>query len=196
MSHPSQILIPNERRQFLRTAGTATLSATAVALLVGCESLARNQAANPAEDAKILNVALGLEHEAITAYQLGAESGLLQKPALDAAVLFQSQHKEHAAALESTIRKMGGTPISPKSKAEVATALNASSLKTGTDVLMLASRLERGAANAYIGVIPSFNDPQLAKVAARIAADESMHWTALQLAMQQPLPTKAFVFGA
>jgi hypothetical protein len=196
MATSPSILISNERRQFLRTAGTATLSATAVALLVGCESMARNQAANPAEDAKILNVALGLEHEAIMAYQLGAESGLLQKPALDAAVLFQSHHKEHAAALESTIRKLGGTPAAPKSKAEVAAALNASSLRTGNDVLMLASRLERGAANAYIGVIPSLNDPQLAKVAAQIAADESLHWTTLQNVLQQPLPAKAFIYGA
>ena len=64
------------RRNFLRTTGAATLSATAVALIAGCESMAQGTMSNPAGDAATLNVALGLEHEAIMAYQLGAESKL------------------------------------------------------------------------------------------------------------------------
>jgi hypothetical protein len=141
-------------------------------------------------------VALGLEHEAINAYQLGAESGLLQKPALDAAVLFQSHHKEHRDALIATIKKMGGTPVEAKSKGEYATALNAGALKSQTDVLRLAARLERGAANAYLGVIPSFKDGGLAQVAGRLAADETMHWTALAGVLAENLPMKALSFGA
>ena len=73
-------------------------------------------------------------------------------------MLFQTHHKEHRDALIATIRKLGGTPVAAKSDAEVAQALNASALKTQTDVLRLAQRLEKGAANAYIGVIPSFGD--------------------------------------
>lgn len=196
MTSSTNLIAPNERRQFLRTAGTATLSATAVALLMGCESMARNTMANPAEDVKILNTALGLEYQAITAYQIGAESGLLQKPALDAAVLFQGHHKEHAAALDATVRKLGGTPVGMPMKAEVVGKINAASLKTGTDVLLLAARLEKGASDTYLSVIPSFADSQLAKVAGRIAADETMHWTALQAVLQQALPGKALSFGA
>lgn len=184
------------RRQFLRTTGAATLSATAVALLVGCESMAQGTAANSASDVATLNVALELENEAINAYQLGAESGLLQPQVMKVAVLFQDQHKQHRDALISTIRKMGGTPVQEKSKAEYARALNAATLKSQTDVLRLAQRLERGAANAYIGVIPSFENDDLAKVAAQIAADETMHWTALSGALNDPLPMKALTFGA
>ena len=184
-----------ERRAFFRAAGAATLSATAVALMAGCESMA--QANNmTAADVNILNVALGLEHEAINAYQLGAESGLLQQPVLNVAVGFQSHHKEHRDALIATIRKMGGTPVAEKPKAEYARALNASTLRNQTDVLKLAQRLERGAANAYLGVIPSFGDKGLAQVAARLAADETMHWTALTGAMAEMLPQKALTFGA
>ena len=48
---------------------------------------------------------------------------------------------------------------SPRSRSnDYATALNAGSLKNQGDVLHLAARLEKGAANAYLGVIPSFND--------------------------------------
>jgi len=184
------------RRTFLRSTGAATLSATAVALIVGCESMAQGTMANPSNDVATLNVALGLEHEAINAYQLGAESGLLQQPVLNTAVAFQSHHKEHRDALIATIRKMGGMPVAEKPKAEYARALNASSLRNQADVLKLAQRLERGAANAYLGVIPSFGDKGLAQVAARLAADETMHWTALTSAMGEMLPQKALTFGA
>jgi hypothetical protein len=52
-----------------------------------------------------------------------------------------------------------------------------------------------GATNAYLGVIPAFKDPALAKVAARLAADETMHWTILNNALGRPL-AGAFSFGA
>lgn len=188
------------RRRLLGASGITVLSASAVALLAGCEKMAVAQSGNGAsgavDDVNILNVALGLEHEAISAYQLGATSGLLQKPVLDVAVKFQSDHKAHRDALVATIRKLGGTPVPAKSDAEVAKALNAAALKNQTDVLRLAQRLEKGAANAYIGVIPSFGDRGLAQVSARLAADETIHWTVLTQALQDPLPSKALSFGA
>ena len=184
-----------ERRAFFRSAGAATLSAAAVALMAGCESMAQGSSMSMS-DVNILNVALGLEHEAINAYQLGAESGLLQQPVLNTAVAFQSHHKEHRDALVATIRKMGGTAVAEKPKGEYAQALNAGTLRSQADVLKLAQRLEKGAANAYLGVIPSFNDKGLAQVAARLAADETMHWTALTSAMAEMLPQKALTFGA
>lgn len=185
--------VAGNRRGFLGS--TVKLSAVAVAVLAGRESLAQGMSASP-QDVSILNVALGLEHEAIGAYQLGAESGLLQKPALGVAVLFQSHHKAHRDALAATITKLGGAPVMSKSLSDYAAALNAGSLKSQTDVLSLAARLEMGAANAYLGVIPSFSDKQLAKVAGRLAADETMHWTALAGALGRPLPASALSFGA
>ena len=192
-------LIDLRRRGLLRASGVTVLSASAVALMAGCEKMAVAQgtgAGNAANDIGILNTALALENEAISAYQLGAQSGLLQKPVLEVAVLFQTHHKEHRDALIATIRKLGGTPVAAKSDAEVAQALNASMLKTQGDVLRLAQRLEKGAANAYIGVIPSFGDRALAQVSARLAADEAMHWTVLTQVLKDPLPAKALSFGA
>lgn len=192
-------MIDLRRRGLLRGSGITVLSASAVALLAGCEKMAVAQSGNgasAANDIGILNTALALENEAISAYQLGAQSGLLQKPVLEVAVLFQTHHKEHRDALIATIRKLGGTPVPAKSDAEVAQALNAAALKNQTDVLRLAQRLEKGAANAYIGVIPSFGDRNLAQVSARLAADEAMHWTVLTQALKDPLPAKALSFGA
>ncbi|MDP1966790.1 MAG: ferritin-like domain-containing protein [Reyranella sp.] len=78
----------------------------------------------------------------------------------------------------------------------LAQALNTAALKSQADVLRLTQRLEKGAANAYIGVIPSFGDRALAQVSARLAADEVMHWTVLSQALKDPLPAKALSFGA
>lgn len=183
------------RRQIFRAAGVTTLSAAAIAILGGCRSSEATTMASQG-DVNTLNVALGLEHEAINAYQLGAESGLLEKPVLNTAVLFQGHHKAHRDALVATIRKLGGTPVGEKTMKDYATALNAGSLKSQGDVLALAARLEKGAANAYLGVIPSFSDKGLAQVAARLAADETMHWTVLAGALGQTLPDKALTFGA
>lgn len=184
------------RRFFLARSGRLTLSAAAVAALGGTTIRAVAQSADAGQDVGILNVALGLEHEAINAYQLGAASGLLQKPVLDVAVLFQSHHKAHRDALASTIEKMGGKPVAEKSLDDYAKALNAATLKNQADVLTLAARLELGATNAYLGVIPAFKDGRLGQVAARLAADETMHWTALSSALGKALPGGALSFGA
>ena len=184
------------RRIFMSRTGQLGLSAAAVTLLAGSRSAFAQSSSAMASDVGILNVALGLEHEAINAYQLGAGSGLLQKPVLDVAVMFQSHHKAHRDALITTIQKMGGTPVAEKSMDDYAKALNAGTLKSQADVLALAAKLELGATNAYLGVLPSFKDDKLGQVAARIAADETMHWTVLSQALGRMLPANALSFGA
>ena len=79
-SQVSLIVPVPSRRGFMRTGGS--LSAVAVALLAGNSAMAAGMKGDMSKDVSILNVALGLEHEAINAYQLGAGSGLLQKPVL------------------------------------------------------------------------------------------------------------------
>ena len=202
MVNTAALLTPSDgtlsnRRAFMTMTGRGVLSATAVALIAGgnpTKAIARTNA-DVDNDVAILNVALGLEWEGIGAYQLGAESGLLRPETLDVAVLFQSQHKEHADALASAITQLGGQPVQPLSQAEYADAIEADKLKTETDVLKLAARLEKGAANAYLGVIPSFADPTFGQICARLAADEVMHWTVLAQALGQRLPESALTFG-
>ncbi len=195
MTSNLELLSVSNRRSFFRGTSALTLSATALGLLSGHKAFAQSGSMT-ASDVGILNVALGLEHEAINAYQLGATSGLLQKPVLDVAVAFQGHHKTHREALIATIEKLGGRPVAEKSLDEYARALNAGSLKSQADVLALAAKLELGAVNAYLGVIPAFKDPNIAKVAARLVADETMHWTVLSQAMGRPLPSAALTFGA
>ena len=185
------------RRALLSGAGKVALSAGAIALLSGNEALAASKGAK-SSDVAILNVALTLEHEAIAAYQIGAESGLLQSGVLAVAVSFQSHHKAHRDALAGTIAKLGGSAIAAMSMDEYVKSakLNVGAIKDQGGVLQLAQRLELGAVNAYLGVIPAFGDRELAKIAGRLAADETMHYTALTQAMGGMLPAGALSYGA
>jgi len=193
----SRALLPIESRSSRRTlllgAGTVTLSAVAVSLLAGREGLAaeNRMAADPDSDIGILNTALGLEYRAIAAYQVGAESGLLQKPVLALAVQFQGDHKQHAQLLSSTIAKLGGTPVTARPPADYGFPVN--TLRNQADVLRFAAGLEKGAASAYLGAIPAFGNRELAKAAASILGDETMHWASLLYALgENPVPV-AFI---
>ena len=176
------------RRAFLGNSGLL-LTGTAVALLAGKEALAKTGGAATENDVRILNTALGAELEAIAAYQVGAESGLLQKPVLDLAVTFQGHHKEHADVLAKTIAKLGGKPVAAKAKY----TFPVEKLKSQEDVLRFAASLEKGAVSAYLGAVPLFGNRDLAKAAASILGDEAMHWAVLRNAVgETPVPS-AFV---
>ena len=191
MKLPS-LLVPTatpSRRNLIAGAGKLTMSATAIALLAGCGSMAATTAktGSTADDIAVLNTALGLEYQAIAAYQVGAESGLLQKPVLDIAVQFQGDHKKHAEVLASTVTKLGGTAVAMKKPTDYKFPVD--QLKSQADVLRFAAGLEKGAASAYLGAVPVFNNKDLAKAAASILGDETMHWAILLNALgQNPVP--------
>ncbi len=185
---PSQVLFL-ARRRAMSMSGAAVLSAGAVALLGGRDALAAGAKVSAKDleaDVRILNTALGAELEAVAAYQVGAESGLLSKGVLPVAVQFQGHHKEHAAAIAATVQKLGGKPAVAKDKYE----FPVDKLKAEADVLRFAAGLERGAISAYLGAVPLFADPALAQVAASILGDEAMHWAVLrQVLGEQPVPS-------
>jgi hypothetical protein len=181
------------RRLFLGNASKVVLSASAVALLGGKDVLAAGKPADVKSDIAILNVAVGLEYEGIAAYAIALQSGLLSPSHVKAAMKFQDDHKAHNEALIGTIKKLGGKAVEGKTIAEYAKALEVDKLKTEDDVLSLAARLELGATNAYLSVIPALKDPQLAKIAGRLAAEEATHFALLNFDLKRPFaPTMSF----
>ena len=171
----------------------AMLSAGAVALLAGRDTLAQGAKPSQAQldaDVRILNTALGAELEAVAAYQLGAESGLLSPGAKSIALQFQGHHKQHAHVLAGTIRKLGGRAADPRAKYDFPTE----KLKVEADVLRFAAELERGAVSAYLSAVPLFQDRALAHAAASILGDEAMHWAVFrQVLGDQPVVPAAFL---
>jgi len=165
------------------------LSATAVALLAGCGTMAAESNDAGASDIDILNGALGAEQEAIAAYQLGADSGLLQPAAAQVALAFQRDHSEHAKVLADTIRQLGGAPAPAKSDYDFPVA----DIKTQADVLAFAADLEQGAVSAYVQAVSAFQNGDLKAAAASILGAEAMHWAILRSALgENPVPS-AFV---
>jgi rubrerythrin len=184
----SSLDIAHPHRRSFVTAGV--LSATAVALLGGRDALAaKNSKGDASGDIAILNAALAAELQAIAAYQVGAESGLLTAAVKPVALEFQGHHKAHADVLAGVVKKMGGHPVSAKSKYD----FPVDKLKTEKDVLQFAAGLEKGAVSAYVGAVPKFNDRSLSQAAATILGDEAMHWAVLRSVLgEQPVPS-AFV---
>lgn len=176
------------RRQFLGRSGLM-LSGAAVALLAGNDALAAKAGGSTAQDAQILNTALGAELEAIAAYQLGAESKLLEPSVLALAVSFQGHHKEHADVLAKTIMQLGGKPVAAKARYD----FGATPLASQADVLRFAAQLEQGAVSAYLGAVPLFGNSDLSKAAASILGDEAMHWAVLRQALGLVAVPSAFV---
>ena len=179
------------RRRALTGSGLM-LSATAIALLGGRDALAAGAMVSAADieaDVRILNTALGAEYEAVAAYQVGAESGLLSKEVLGVAVAFQGHHKEHAAAIAATVQKLGGQAATAKSKY----MFPVDKLKSQADVLRFAAGLEKGAVAAYLGAVPLFADRALAQVAASILGDEAMHLAVLRHVLGENAVPSAFM---
>jgi rubrerythrin len=181
-----------EWRALLTPSGGGVLSPTAVALLgaiglYGGQNGQKEKDDSAASDANILNTALGGEFGAVAAYQLAADSGLLQKPVLEIAMQFQGQHKAHADLLTKTVKTLGGTPAEQKKTADYKFPVE--KLKTQTDVLRFAAGLEQGAASGYLGMVPVLAHRDLAKAVASILGDEAMHWAILRQALgENPVP--------
>lgn len=192
----SNILNDPTRRGFIRQASVMSLGALAAVSLAQAnpavaETMKSGISKSDHGDIAVLNTALTLEYQAIAAYQVGAESNLLQKPVLAVAVKFQSHHRAHADILSATVKKLGGTPV--ETLAVSGYGFPVEKLKNQADVLRFAAGLEHGAALAYLGAVPVFHNRELAKAAASILGDETMHWSILLNALgEDPVPT-AFI---
>jgi hypothetical protein len=185
---------PNQARRAALAAGATILSAAGLTALFGAGSASAQGRGNAGQDVALLNAAIALEHEGIAAYTLGAGSGLLQPAVVQVGVTFRGHHQRHRDELMNAVRRLGGQPVAAKTDAEYAAALNASTLRNQADVLRLALRLERGAANAYLGLIPSLG-ADFHQIAARMAGDEAFHVAILANALGEPIPAEGLMFG-
>jgi len=172
------------RRDLFRSAATAGLA-------LGIAAAGRPLLALPekegerSDDIGLMNTAIALEHEAIWAYGLAGNSGLLSAKAKEVGLLFQGSHEMHRDLLADAIRRKGGAPVEPKKE-----YIFGVPLKDEKDVLELAFKLEVGAARAYLFVVERFNDRALSGSAAKILSDEVLHATVLRSVLgREPVPS-------
>ena len=180
-----------DRRGLFTRGARLALSGATLTLLTGIGGnvgIGRASAATMSADIDTLNVALGLEHEAIAAYQVGAESGLLKPDVLKVAVGFQSDHKQHRDILAKAIGQLGGSAV-----ADMKHKFSVEKLKNQADVLRFALGLEMGAASAYLSTIPGFENRDLAKAAASIMGVETQHVAILKSVLGETPVENAFI---
>jgi hypothetical protein len=162
------------RRDWIRLAGTASAGAI-LSLLTGNPK--RLYAQSLQGDLGILTAALYLEHEAIAAYQAGAESKLLTPGVLAVAVAFQSDHKYHRDGISGVLKSLGVTPSGPEKK------YNFGHLHNQNDILNLARRLEHGAMVAYATLASNIKTTAVLNFGANVLVDEVRHHTILNAAL-------------
>ncbi len=158
---------PVSRRQVLQAGGlsvAAGMMATAIPAAAARE-------ARFVGDLAILNVALGLEHQAIAAYDAGASSKLLSADQLKIAVSFQNDHKRHRDVLTGFVKRFGGTPVAPKSSYDFG------AITSAADIVKLAQSLEEGAEGAYLANAGKLENREILNAAVPILEDEVRHNT-------------------
>jgi len=178
---------PSDRKRFLKAVG-GTGAASAFALfLAACgddkkssssssssstTSTQQSSGATGTEmfgkgDLGILGYALTLEYLETQFYKDAAASGKLKGKVLAVAKEFGGQEAEHVAALEATIKKLGGKlPAKPKAKFP---------LKDQKSILKLAATVENLGANAYLGQAGNIENPEVLAAALSIHSVEARH---------------------
>ena len=179
------------RRAALRTGGVGAAGALLAAAGFGTALLAAGAAPAFAEgkdsDVQILQTAASIENLAVATYD--AALGLPFASSLPAVVqtfvtTTRSQHAEHAQAFNVAVERLGGEPqtaTDPVLQEAVNGALPG--LTSPGPVVVLAIRLENGAAQTYVKNVGQLGDKDARNVTASIMGVEAQHVSIL-LAVQ------------
>lgn len=165
------------RREWMRLAGTASAGVIFYALTGNPKHL---YAQSLEGDLGILTAALYLEHEAVPAYQTGAESKLLSPGILKVAVALQSDHKYHRDGISGVLKSLGVTPNGPEKKYDFWR------LRSETDILRLARDREQGAVQAYATLASNILTKAVLNFGANVLVDEVRHLTILNAVLGVP----------
>jgi len=145
-------------------------------------------------DITILRTASSLEELAVAVYQTAVDSGLVTTMAVaDAAKLFQSQHREHAALFEGATREAGGEPFdepNPAVMAQLQPAIDA--LTDEAAIVKLAFDLETVAAQTYQSAVGAFTDASFNVATMSVGGVEARHAAVLAQVLNQPAVPVAF----
>lgn len=140
-------------------------------------------------DIGILNYALTLEYLETAFYEEVVKSGLFKGEELAVLKKFGSEEAQHVAALNSTVKKLGGKPAA-KPKSEFP-------LENAKAVAELAGTVENLGAAAYLGQAGNIESPEVLAAALSIHSVEARHAATLNTLLGMSItPTGAFAEAA
>jgi hypothetical protein len=197
------------RRRFMKLSGLAVAGGT---LLAACGDDKKKEASGGAAetttttaasaasktDQTIARTAASLEIFAVAVYDkaiMNAAALKISDGVAKAAVLFKSQHDEHAKAFNAAATQLGGQPYTdPNPTAAKAFETQIAALKTEQDVLKLAFGLEQIAAETYQGVGMKLSTPMLRQTAMTVGGVEARHMAILAHFITPPMTVPAMAF--
>jgi rubrerythrin len=192
---------PVSRRKFIAVGGGTGLAALLAACGGGGNSttMVTNESKPTAEGMKseteqfgkgdigILNYALTLEYLETAFYEEVVKSGLFKGEELAVLKKFGSEEAQHVAALNSTVKKLGGKPAA-KPKSEFP-------LESAKAVAELAGTVENLGAAAYLGQAGNIESPEVLAAALSIHSVEARHAATLNTLLGMSI-TPNGAFGA
>ncbi len=196
-----------DRRKFLQIGGLTIATAAVVAACSGDDSdsgssddaSTTTSGSGDSNEVVILRPATSLEALAVAAYQTAIDSGLVTTMAIaDAAVLFQSQHREHLELFAGATEQAGGeafTDPNPAILEQLQPTIDG--LVDELGVVQLAYNLEVAAAETYQSTVGVFTDPTLNQASMSVGGTEARHAAVLggvltQLGTSTTIPPAAF----
>ena len=164
--------------------GGAVVAASSLPLLVGAQRVRRR----PDGDAAILASAIRLERIAVAAYAAAIDSGLPDAAVRGAPRRFRPPGGEHAAALTTALKDLGGTPPVGHRTPRLLASLRASA-KPASRWPSFAIELEPMAVAAYYDAQRKLRAARLLQTGASIMANEAQHLVVLRQALgRDPVP--------
>ena len=147
-------------------------------------------------DETLLQTALSVELLAVDTYQKALDSDLLTTAAyVDVVKLFQSQHVDHAGALQDPIKAFNATPVTAPNQYLLDSIVDkeVSELTDETSVLVLARELENIAAQTYTEAGGVFTTSELRQASMSVGEIEARHITVLNGALGYTLVPLSFM---
>src|SRR5215210_2624898 len=178
---------PGSRKRFLRMMGGAGAAGALAIFMAACggddddsasgggsATTDTNSGAAMADDLKIVQYALTLEHLETDFYNAVIDAGVIKDRALaETAKLIRDNEQQHVTALTGTVKQLGGTPKRPKT--------NFDAILQGGEKMVLetAATVENLGAAAYLGQAGRIKSKEILAAALGIHSVEARHAAAL-----------------
>src|SRR5450432_622584 len=141
------------RRRLLVRAASVGLAMTMLGSLGSCASLgpAPPKSRDPRDDAALLDNLLGLEDEAVAAYEFVGAGGALHGAERAQAAAFAEDHRKHEEALARLIERLGGKKIA---EAKRDYGFSSGAVARREDAIDFLIDIEQGLTLAHLAAVP------------------------------------------